>query len=636
MGVKASWKAVRPWSRTLSSVLAILLFAACSKSEPEEAGSAIDPALALQIPPDAEVVEDMEIGVKGGQLILGTAGELKTFNEPITSDTSSSMVTGLIWGALIGFDNLTQKEKPGLAKSWEYNEATREWTFHLREGLKWSDGEPLTSDDVLFYTEIVRDPSVPSQLAEYLETNGKPFEFSAPDPLTFVAKIPEVDSFAFLNLGLVKPFPRHKYGEALKQGKFAEILGTDTKPEDVVGSGAFMLKEYVSGERIVLQANPYYYRFDKQGQRLPYAEQVVLLIVPDSNAMELRFQAGDIDYLEGIQPQNLVSIQDGQEAGNYRIHNTGLSLANNYYWFNLKPGGSYTDEKGERAKWVPEDPTQAPPADILKRDFQYFVDPVKRSWFVNEDFRKACSMATNRDAIVKTVLFGEGAAIYGPEVPSNKQWYNPDIPKFPYDLEAAAATLDRIGFKDRDGDGIREDDKGNPIRFTLVTNKENNVREKIGVLLKEDLRRIGLDASLQLLDFNNLITRLDDNFTYEACLLGMASGVPPHPAMGANTWLSSGRLHHWNPEQPKPSTPWEAQIDEMYHSMKQTFDVEEQRRIFFEMQRIQTEHQPEIHLMAVNAYVAVSDRIGNIKPTPLRPPLTHNLDEHFIKSNRQP
>jgi peptide/nickel transport system substrate-binding protein len=611
--------------------LVALVATGCSADKSKEAASPGGAIRAEEVPADAAIVTGIDIGVKGGRIIMGTMGEIMTLNEPITSDAASSLVTGLMWSGLIGYDRYAQTDEPGLAKSWDYNEETREWTFHLREGLRWSDGEPITSDDVMFYIEIANHPAVPAQLMDYLQTDGVPFEFSAPDPLTFVAKIPAVDSFAFLNLGLIKPFPRHKYGEALKAGRFAEILGTDSKPEDVVGSGPFVLKQYLSGDRIVLSANPHYYKFDEEGQRLPYVDELVILIVPNANAMELRFQAGDMDYLESIQASNLVAIRDGAAAGDYTVLNTGLSLTNNYYWFNLNPGGTYLDERGERVHWRPERPGEEPPANIRSRDFQYYVDPVKRSWFENLEFRKACSMATNRDAIVRTILFGEGAPIYGPEVPSNKVWHNPDIAKFPYDLKKAAETLDAIGFIDRDGDGVREDPDGRPIRFTLITNKENNTREKIGVLLMEDLKRIGLDVTVQLLDFNNIITRLDSSYTYEACLLGMASGVPPHPAMGANNWLSSGRLHHWHPEQPAPATEWEAEIDRLYTSMKRTFDPDEQREIYFEMQRIYAENQPTIQLMAVNAHVAVSNRIGNIKPTPLRSNLTHNIEEHYLK-----
>ncbi|MBI3737389.1 hypothetical protein HY256_12865, partial [Candidatus Sumerlaeota bacterium] len=138
-----------------------------------------------KVPADAMIVKDITPGVRGGRLLMGNAGDVKTFNPPLVDDTSSQKVMGFLFDALYGYDNFRQKDKSGLAKSWEYKAETREWVFHLREGLKWSDGQPLTSDDALFYTEVLADPKVPNSEWDYMKTAGKPFEFSAPDPLTF-------------------------------------------------------------------------------------------------------------------------------------------------------------------------------------------------------------------------------------------------------------------------------------------------------------------------------------------------------------------------------------------------------------------------------------------------------------------
>lgn len=626
------------WRPASGLILGFMLAApiGCSKAEEQEPETTYPSAGAevvtpKEIPAGAMVIEDIELGVRGGRVVLGIAGDPKTFNEPLANDTASTQVLGFMIDGLYGYDNFNQQDIPALAETWEYNEETQEWTFHLREGLRWSDGHPLTSDDLLFYVEIARDPSVESTTKDYLEVDGQEFEFSAPDPLTFIAKIPVVDSFALMNLGLIRAYPRHKYESILKSGKFMEALGTDTAPEDLLSSGPFKLKKFVSGERVVLERNPYYYKYDKNGTQLPYFDEIIMLNVPNQEAMELRFQAGDIDYLETIQAANLPSIQDGQDDGNYSVSTPGLSLSNNHWWFNQHPGGSYDGEDGEREKWTPERPGQKVPAEIAAKNYKSFVKPHKLKWFLNEEFRKACSMATNREAIVRTILYGQGQPIYGLAAPANQQWFNPDIPKYKYDLVAAGKTLDAIGYIDRDGDGVREDPEGNPIAFTIITNKENGVREKVGVLLKEDMTKIGFNVTLQLLDFNNILTKLRDNFEYEASLLGLGSGIPPHPAMSANILLSSARMHTWYPSQKSPATPWEAEIDRLYHSMKKTFSLAEQRKIFFEIQDIWAEHQSVIHLFAGTLYVASSNKIGNLKPTPLRPALTHNIAEHYIK-----
>lgn len=619
----------------LPRLLLLLLAVSCSKSEKPAADNktAAPPAPSKPAPADALINTDITPGVKGGRIVMGIAGDPKTFNPLLVDDVPSSTVSSYLYGSLYGYDNLKQQDMPAIAKKWEYNETTREWTFHLREGLKWSDGEPLTSDDFIFYTELVRDTNIPTNDREYFQSGGKPFTFLAPDPLTFIAQIPEVDSFAWLNLGLIRAFPRHAYEKAWREGKFNQLLGTNTPPNEIVSCGPFRLKEFRSGEKVVLESNPYHFEYDERGTQLPYVSELIMLNVPDYTAMALRFRAGELDiYDDPILPADLVSLLDGQEKGDYKIYSPGFTLNETHFWFNLKTGGSYEDASGKRVNWEPTAPGQATPPEVLAKKYRPHVDPIKLKWFQSRDFRIACSMASNRDAMVKTIFFGEGAPLYGPVAQSNKQWSNPDIPKYPYDLAKAAELLEKAGFIDRDKDGIREDPEGHAIRFTLITNKENNAREKIGVLLKEDLTKLGFGVTLKLLDFNDIVTRTSDSFDYEVCLFGVGSGVPPHPAMAANEWRSSGRLHVWNPEQKQPATEWEAKIDQLYESMKRVFDEKEQKKIFDQMQVIWTEQQCVIDLVVPTLHVGAKNQLGNIKPSVLRPHVTYNIQQHYLKS----
>ena len=181
-----------------------------------------------------------------------------------------------------------------------------------------------------------------------------------------------------------------------------------------------------------------------------------------------------------------------------------------------------------------------------------------------------------------------------------------------------------------------EDPQGNPIRFSLITNKENKIRERIAVLLQEDLGKLGLDVTAQVLDFNHIISRLGDTFDYEACLLGLSSGVPPHPADASNVLLSNMRLHQWNPQQKTPATEWEARIDELYHQFRTSFDEAEQQKLYDEIQVIWAENQPMIHLVVDQLWIGASNRIGNLKPAVLRPYLTHNLEELYLRNGERP
>lgn len=592
-------------------------------------------------PEGAEILTSITPGNPGGQLVISIAGEPKTFNPLLIDDAASQFIADQLFAGLTNYDQYEQKDIPGLAYAWEYNKPTREWTFHLRKGLLWSDGQPLTSDDFIFSTQLIFDEKIPSGqnlfFRQSQDPKSPPYKFSAPDPYTFVAKIPGEDSFSFLNLSLLRALPRHVLEKPWKEGHFNEMWGQSVKPQDLVVCGPFKLKDVRSGESVILERNPHYHRYDVKGQPLPYLDQVVMLVVEDAEASEVRFfPAGDTDLLEGIKPDALQRFLDAANKKDQRsivypftVYPLGPSLNINHYYFNLDEGGTYKDENGKDQVWQPSHKGEKPPANL--KNFKPFVDPAKMAIFSNPEFRIACSEATDRQTMINTLLFGQGTALYGPESPSNKVWTNPNIPTFPYNPESAKKRLDKLGLIDRNGDGIREDAQGRPIRFTIVTNRENNIREKVAQQLKENLGAIGLGVSVQVLQFNNLLTRITTTFDFDCCLLGIATGVPPHPAMAGNGWLSSGRMHAWYPSQKAPATDWEEKLDTLYTSMKRTFDQKEQQKIYFEMQDIYARQQPTISLFTSNVFVAAKNKIGNLKPSVLRNSLTHNLDELYIK-----
>lgn len=586
-------------------------------------------------PKDAEIVTDITPGKHGGKLVISMLNEPKTFNPLLTQSADDQFASDLQSEGLYRYDWYLQKDAPGLAKSWEYDQARREWTFHLREGLLWSDGQPLTSDDFIFYSQLIFDPKIPNDEKFAFRLDSRPnsplYEFRAPDPLTLVVKIPGKDSFSFQNLGNLRPLPRHVLEKPWKEGHFMETWGQNVKPEEMVACGRFRLKEMRPGEALIFERNPHFWRYDLKGQQLPYIDQLVVLIVGDLEANEVRFLAGDTDLFDSqsIKPDNLARFQDEAKAKDFTVFALGPGMNTNHYYFNLNQGGTFVDQAGKQQVWQPARRGEKPPASL--KNYKPFIDPVKFAWFSNRDFRIACSELTNRQRMIDNIMFGEGTPLYGPDPPANRVWHNPNEPKFPYHPKSAMARLDKIGFIDRNGDGIREDPQGNPIRFTIVTNRENNIREKVVQLLKADLRAAGLDVQTQVLEFGNLVNAIKNTYAYDCCLLGLGTGIPPHPSMGSNVWLSSGQSHMWYPQQTVPATAWEEQLDTLYASMKRTFDLKEQRRIFFKMQDLFAEEQPAIHLFVQNSNIAAKNKIGNLKPTVLRNSLTHNLDELYIK-----
>ncbi|MBK7495504.1 MAG: hypothetical protein IPI28_08945 [Candidatus Omnitrophica bacterium] len=155
--------------------------------------------------------------------------------------------------------------------------------------------------------------------------------------------------------------------------------------------------------------------------------------------------------------------------------------------------------------------------------------PIASAWFTHVEFRKAISHCINREE--SSVMFsGASGGDLWPDIATNTEWYNPDIPKFEYDLDAARRILDSLQFIDRNGDGIREDPQGNPIEFTFITNRENGIRERMGNIIQESFKEAGLNGRMKLVDFNTLVTAIADSFDYEACLLGLTGSDYPFRA----------------------------------------------------------------------------------------------------------
>jgi peptide/nickel transport system substrate-binding protein len=196
---------------------------------------------------------------------------------------------------------------------------------------------------------------------------------------------------------------------------------------------------------------------------------------------------------------------------------------------------------------------------------------------------RALLHAVDKPSIIATELRGLAVKRLEPRVAANAYWHNPDVAKYEFDPDRANALLDEIGLKDTNRDGIREDANGNKVSFTFVTNKGNKTRENIATLLAQDWAAVGVEARPQYVDFNTLVTMTADTFEYDACLLGFGGSI--HPSTAMNLYRSSGRTHFWNPQQEKPATPWEAEIDRLADAFNATLDIKQQRRDFFRIRK---------------------------------------------------
>ncbi|MEO2153085.1 MAG: ABC transporter substrate-binding protein [Aquificota bacterium] len=515
-------------------------------------------------------------------LVVRLAGDAKTLNPALVQETSSSAIIGDIFSGLVKIDPKTLKVEPDLATDWEHSPDGKVWIFHLRKGVKFNDGHPFTADDVVFtFRDIYFNPQIPTPVRDTLLVNGKPFKVEKIDNYTVKFVLPE--TFApFLRTLTVPILPKHKLEKYVKEGTFLSAWNINTPPKDIVGTGPYRLKEYIKGERVVWEANPYYYEKDKRGVQLPYIRKKIGLIIPDPDTALMKFLTGQIQIM-GVGASQLLTLFIQAKDKPIKIYDLGATPSLTFLVFNQNPN-----------------------ADIPK---------YKIKWFRNPLFRWAISHAIDRQGIVNLVYNGLAQPLYGPVSPANKWIYDPKLfPPIDYNLKKAKQLLEQIGFKDRDGDGILEDKEGHKLEIILLTNAGNKEREAIGDIIKQDLERIGIKVHFQPLDFNNLVRLLTTPpYGWEAVIIGLTGSVDPH--FGRNVWCSWGSLHMWYPLQKKPSTAWEAKVDQLFDKAALTLNATERKKLYQQAFQIIYKEQPMLFIATPEELMAAWDIFGNFYPT---------------------
>ncbi len=591
-------------------IAAVLVPISCSKKEekaPSEARKQYtDP---YPIPEDAQTVDIS--GEYGGRIVAAMLGDITTFNQLLFQGSDTLTLNQLMSPGLTRFNNKTQDVEPGLAKSWEASEDMLTWTFHLRKGLKWSDGQPFSAADVIFTMEIVNDPKIPSGGKDGLTVRNKPIEWSQIDDHTVMAKLPSAfpPFLRQLDCGTVPIVAKHKWEKAFREGTFEQTMQVSMDPKDFVSVGAFTFKQYKPGQSITLARNPFYWAKDRNGKRLPYLDEIVFLCLPNQDQTQLKLENGELDVHYAIRPQDLETMEEKAASIGMQIFNIGPSYDYEGVFFN---------QNGDQN---PE--TKKP-----------YVDPVKRAWFTDLNFRRAMSHATDREAMVKNAYFNKAVASYGFESVSNFLWFNKDITRYPYDLAQALELLKKSGFRqklDSLGKPVLWDKNGNQVRFALHTNSESSNRNAICNIIVSDLAKLGIEVQYSQIDFKTLVTEVTNTFDYDAVLLGLTHD-DTDPSNGMNVWLSSGTLHFWWPQQKFPHTPWEKRIDELMNAQLGTFDTAERKQYYDEVQKIASEQQPMI--FTVNKYIFACARsdIGNLIPTLARDRVLWNGEQLYWKS----
>ena len=536
------------------------------------------------------------VGDHGGRLTIATISEPLTFNMAVSNDAGSSNVLGYLFEGLTETSWLTDEVEPALAESWVRSEDGLTWTFHLRRDVNWHDGEPFTAHDVDFtFNRIIYNDDIPASSRgtfefHYLADDGSlqtdRMTVTATGDHTVQITLP-VPFAPFLRTLGTAIYPEHLLAPYVEDGSFASTWGIDTDPTEIIGTGPFTIASYEPGERLVLQRNPDYWMSDADGNRLPYLDEIIHVIVEDLEAELAAFEDGGSD-LHGVLGAEFAGLEPLQADGNFTIHRRGPAFGTTFLAFNVNPGS---------------DPDTGEPR----------LDPVKAGWFANTRFRQAVAHSIDKDTLIGEVQHGLGYAQWSSISPAAVEFFNPDVRRYEYDPALANKILDELGWTDRDGDGVREDAAGNRIEFTLVTNTGNTVRQRTTEVIHKGMEAIGLAVDYQAIEFGELVGQLTRTYDWETMVIGFTGGPEPHNSI--NLWHSSGSLHLWQPNQESPATDWEAEIDALFVSAGQELDHEARVAQYHRVQEIVAENVPLVYTTVPERLTAVRNVFGNTTPT---------------------
>ncbi len=486
---------------------------------------------------------------RGGHLIEGFIGDVRTLNPVLGNDANSATITDLIFDALIYVDPDTLDAKPNLAASWDISPDGMAYTFHLKPGVTWHDGQPFTADDVKFSYDLYMDPSTGTPRASLL--NQRVAKVEATDSLTVVYTLKAVNP-AFLvvdaRYGIV---PKHLL-EGVKREEVKSHPFSTAKP---VGTGPFVLVEYLPGDHLTLAANPKYHR------GVPALDTYVYRVAKDSTALYQQFKTGEVDYAP-ISPD----LYDDARKQPGRVAVAYDSFSVRYLGFNL--------------------------------------DPAKTPLFQDMRVRQALCYALNRQGVVDRVLEGLSTVAVGTQ-PVRSWAYQPDriTARYDYDSKKANDLLDAAGWA-RGADGVRTKE-GTRLAFTCYVRGGDKASERMLAVFQENWKDVGVAMTPQTEENTAFGARIATSFDFEA-ILDMITWIvdPNQQAMFESTQRASfNHVAYKNP-----------QVDSLLAQALKTLDREQRTQLYVQAQNLILADAPVCIVDFPKAITGINARVKNRIP----------------------
>jgi len=487
---------------------------------------------------------------KGGSMIEAQFSDVRTFNPVLVGDTTSGLITGLIYDGLVYTDPDTLQPAPLLATKWEVGPDNKTYTFTLQEGVKWHDGQPFTADDVKFSYDAYMNPDTGTQRAGTLKERIASVTVKDPQTVVFTLK------------NIIAPFlvSNCSYGIVAKH-LFENVTPKDWRTNDYsttkpIGTGPFKFKEYAQGDHVTLVGNPDYFR------GATALNQYIFKVVKDGTVLVQQLKTGEVDF-GSVSPE---LYDDTAKSANLNVVD--------YDTF----GFTY---------------------------FGYNLDPAKTTLFQDVKVRQALFYAVDRDAIVKKLFAGHGVVAIGTE-PMLSWAYQPDkiTTKYNFDPKKAAQLLDDAGWK-AGSDGIRAKD-GKRLSFSMWTNSGNKTRENYLLVLQDAWKAIGVEMKPQFEEFSVYLDRINKNFDFEMFLVGFSWGTDPDQQTMWDSKQHGSGFNSYNYNNPK--------VDQLLADGLHTLDQEKRKAIYLDMQNAVLADAPAMVSDFPKGIVAVNKRVKNRIP----------------------
>ncbi len=558
-------------------------------------------------------------GEHGGRLVVALRAEPTTFNPVTALDNPSLTILHRTTADLVHVDRSTQKPVAALAKSWQRSDDGLEYVLDLRRGIRFSDGKPFDADDVLFTLEVLLDPEIGSPQRDFLMPGGQAIEIEKLDSHRLRFKLHRPNAAGLRLFDNLPILPKHLLEKAYREGRFGEVWGIGSDPKQFAGLGPFQIESYVPGEQIVLSRNPHYWKVDSAGRPLPFLDRLVFVFVADQTAQALRFQAGEVHVVDRLTTEAFAYLQD---LPGKSMKDLGPGLEYSFLFFNLNTLGKGTaaDTAADNtaADGTAEGDTTSPESDLEH----------KQTWFRDVRFRRAVSAAIDRDGIAGLIYADRAKPLATHVTPGIQQWVRKDLQAKSQSFDRAGKELAEAGFRSR-GNKLY-DAGGQPVELTIITTSSNQARMGMATIVQEDLRQVGIAATVVGLEFRALLDRVFNRFDYEAVVLSMTSGdTDPNALIPVLT--SGGGNHLWRLKAGADMPSWQREMDDLMALQAITLDVAERKRIYGRAQELVAEHLPMIPLVSPHVLTGGASGLGNFRPTVLGHSTLWNVDELYWK-----